>query len=93
VLHTGYPSLLRSAGFGDVEERDRTADYLATASRKLDVADRHTGAMIELLGRRAFDEMQAERRLAIAAIEAGLLRRALFVARRPVSLGSRHDDG
>ena len=49
--------------------------------------------MIELLGRRAFDEMQAERRLAIAAIDAGLLRRALFVARRPVSLGSRHDDG
>jgi hypothetical protein len=57
---------------------------------KLDVADRHAGAMIETLGRRAFDEMQAGRRL---AIEAGLVRRELFVARRPVSLGSRHDDG
>jgi hypothetical protein len=39
--------------------------------------------MIEMLGRQEYDEMQAERRLAIAAIEGGLLRRSLFAARRP----------
>jgi hypothetical protein len=63
--------------------RDLTADYLATASRKLDVADRFAGDMVGMLGRQAYEEMQAERRLAISAIEAGLLRRALFVACRP----------
>jgi cyclopropane fatty-acyl-phospholipid synthase-like methyltransferase len=81
-IRTSYPSLLRSAGFVDVEERDLTADYLATASRKLDVAEQFAGGMAEVLGRQAYEEMQAERRLAISAIEAGLLRRALFVASR-----------
>jgi cyclopropane fatty-acyl-phospholipid synthase-like methyltransferase len=82
-LRTSYPSLLRSAGFVDVEERDLTADYLATASRKLEVAERFGGDMIEMLGRQEYERMQAERRQAIAAIEGGLLRRCLFLARRP----------
>jgi MPBQ/MSBQ methyltransferase len=82
-LRTSYPSLLRSAGFGEIEERDLTADYLATASRKLQVAEQSAGEMIDLLGRQAYDEMQAQRRLAIAAIADGLLHRSLFVARRP----------
>jgi MPBQ/MSBQ methyltransferase len=42
-LRTSYPSLLRSAGFGEIEERDLTADYLATASRKLQVAEQSAG--------------------------------------------------
>jgi cyclopropane fatty-acyl-phospholipid synthase-like methyltransferase len=82
-LRTSYPSLLRSAGFVEIDERDLTADYLATAARKLEVAEHFARDMIEMLGRRQYDEMQAERRLAIAAIEGGLLRRSLFVARRP----------
>jgi cyclopropane fatty-acyl-phospholipid synthase-like methyltransferase len=81
-LRTSYPSLLRSAGFVDVEERDLTADYLSTASRKLDVAEQFVADMIEMLGRQEYERMQAERRQAISAIEAGLLRRSLFVARR-----------
>jgi cyclopropane fatty-acyl-phospholipid synthase-like methyltransferase len=82
-LRTSYPSLLRSAGFAEIDERDLTADYLATAARKLEVAEQFAGDMIGMLGRREYEEMQAERRLAIAAIEGGLLRRSLFVARRP----------
>jgi cyclopropane fatty-acyl-phospholipid synthase-like methyltransferase len=82
-LRTSYPSLLRSAGFVEIEEVDRTADYLSTAARKLEVAEQFAEAMIQMLGREPYDEMQAERRLAVAAIESGLLRRALFVARRP----------
>jgi len=82
-LRTSYPSLLRSAGFVEIEEVDRTADYLSTAARKLEVAEQFAEAMIQMLGRERYDEMQAERRLAVAAIESGLLRRALFVARRP----------
>jgi hypothetical protein len=82
-LRTSYPSLLRSAGFVDVEERDLTADYFSTASRKLDVAERFAADMIAMLGRPEYERMQAERRQAISAIDAGLLRRALFLARRP----------
>lgn len=82
-LRTSYPSLLRSAGFVEVDERDITADYFATATRKLAVAEQFADEMTEMLGRDEYDEMQAERRLAIAAIEGGLLRRSLFVARRP----------
>jgi cyclopropane fatty-acyl-phospholipid synthase-like methyltransferase len=82
-LRTSYPSLLRSAGFVDVEERDLTADYFATASRKLHVAEEFAADMIEMLGRQEYERMQAERRQAISAIEAGLLRRSLFLARRP----------
>jgi SAM-dependent methyltransferase len=82
-MRTSYPSLLRSAGFVDIEECDLTADYLATASRKLEAAERFAGDMIEMLGRQAYEEMQAERRLAISALEAGLLRRSRFFGRRP----------
>jgi hypothetical protein len=82
-LRTSYPSLLRSAGFVDVEERDLTADYFSTASRKREVAEQFAEDIIEMLGRQEYERMQAERRQAISAIEAGLLRRALFLARRP----------
>jgi cyclopropane fatty-acyl-phospholipid synthase-like methyltransferase len=82
-LRSSYSSLLRSAGFVEIEEYDLTTDYLATATRKVEVAEQFAEDMIQMLGRREYDEMQAERRLAIAAIAGGLLRRALFVARRP----------
>jgi ubiquinone/menaquinone biosynthesis C-methylase UbiE len=82
-LRTSYPSLLRSAGFVDVEEHDLTPDYLTTVTRKLEVAERFAPDLIQLLGRDDFDEMQAERSLAVAAIADGLLRRSLFIARRP----------
>jgi cyclopropane fatty-acyl-phospholipid synthase-like methyltransferase len=82
-LRTSYPSLLRSAGFVEIDEHDLTADYFATASRKLEVAEQFAEDMSEMLGRREYDEMQAQRRLAIAAIHGGLLRRSLFLARRP----------
>jgi cyclopropane fatty-acyl-phospholipid synthase-like methyltransferase len=82
-LRTSYPSLLRSAGFIDVEERDLTAEYYTTATRKLEVADHFAEGMIEMLGHKQYDDMQAERTSAVAAIEGGLLRRSLFVARRP----------
>jgi cyclopropane fatty-acyl-phospholipid synthase-like methyltransferase len=82
-LRTSYPSLLGSAGFVEVEERDLTADYFATATRKLAVAEQFADEMIGMLGRDEYDELQSERQLAVAAIECGLLRRSLFVARRP----------
>jgi cyclopropane fatty-acyl-phospholipid synthase-like methyltransferase len=83
ALRTSYPSLLRSAGFVEIEEHDLTPEYLATAVRKLDVAERFADDLIGMLGRRDYDEMQAERRVTVAAVADGLLRRSRFVARRP----------
>jgi cyclopropane fatty-acyl-phospholipid synthase-like methyltransferase len=82
-LRTSYPSLLRSAGFVEIEAHDLTPDYLTTATRKLEVAEELTEDMIHMLGRQEHEGAQAERRLAVPAIEDGLLRRSLFVARRP----------
>jgi ubiquinone/menaquinone biosynthesis C-methylase UbiE len=84
ALRTSYPSLLRSAGFVDVEEHDLTPAYLTTAKRKLQETERLEAGMVEILGRQEYDEMQAKRRLAVNAIADGLLKRSLFVARRPV---------
>lgn len=82
-LRTSYPSLLRSAGFVDIEEHDRTPSYLSTAARKLEVGEELAADMIEMLGRERYDELQADRRTHLEAIADGLLRRSLFVARRP----------
>jgi hypothetical protein len=78
-----YPSLLRSAGFVDVEEHDLTPAYLATARRKLSEEERLVDGMVEMLGPEEFAETQARRRRAVGAIADGFLRRSRFVARRP----------
>lgn len=75
-----YPRLLRSAGFVDVEETDRTADYLATAQAWM----RHEQEEAERPGAPAYlADGSARRRDTAAAIEDGVLRRAEFVATRP----------
>jgi hypothetical protein len=77
-----YPALLRAAGFHDIVEVDLTADYLTTAR----AWHRHTlSYQTELAALRPGEiaERLARRRTAIAAIEAGLLRRSLFLAHRP----------
>ena len=82
-LRTSYPSLLRSAGFVDIEEHDLTPAYLATARRKLSEEERLADGMVEMLGPEEFAETQARRRRAVGAIADGFLRRSRFVARRP----------
>lgn len=82
-VRTSYPSLLRSAGFVEIDEDDLTPAYLATARTKLAVADELADGMADMLGRQEFDDMQAKRRLAVSAIADGLLRRSRFTARRP----------
>jgi cyclopropane fatty-acyl-phospholipid synthase-like methyltransferase len=84
ALRGTYPRLLRSSGFAEIEEYDLTPDYLATAIRKLEQGERLAVGMTEMLGsREEFEQTEARRRIAIEAIADGLLRRSLFVARRP----------
>lgn len=76
-----YVSLLESAGFGDVELVDVTSTYQATLRAWLGQARAMAGdlAIAEPAG--AFAQRVAERTASSAAVELGLLRRSLLVAR------------
>jgi len=82
AVRTSYQSMLRSAGFVGIDEHDLTATWLATARRAQRVWDERAAELIAGLGAEEFDDSQTKRSRSIAATEAGLLRRAIFVARR-----------
>ncbi|MEX2247650.1 MAG: methyltransferase domain-containing protein [Dehalococcoidia bacterium] len=75
--------LLRAAGFTAMEEADVTAEYLRIARAYLEANLRHEAGMRGLEGDVRYEERQRDRRKGVAAIEAGLLRRSLFVASVP----------
>lgn len=77
------PTLLRSAGFVDVELTDVTAEFAVTARAWLAEADAHAEQLAAVEAPGAFDERQRERRTQLAAIDDGLLRRGLLSATRP----------
>jgi len=79
------PRLLASAGFVDIDEIDVTAEFAATAGAwsKEWEANADQLALLEPPG--AFAERQRERRRQLAAIDDGLLRRALYSASRPTA--------
>ncbi len=74
--------LLRSAGFVDISETDLTAEFLRITRERLAARERHAAALRRSEGEPQFEQKQAEDRAQIKAIEAGLLRRSLFVAER-----------
>ncbi len=76
-----HQSLLRAAGFDHVAEFDVTKEFLVTQRGWHDGRQRYEDVLIESEGRALFDERQLDARLVIEGIEAGLLRRALFVCR------------
>jgi len=73
--------LLHRARFVDVRAEDRTSDYLATARAWLQARLRHRDEM-RPVDPATYDNRIADGRVAIPAIEEGLLRRSLYVARR-----------
>lgn len=82
LLPTSYSSLLRTAGFIDVEIVDLTADYRLIQQAKINEAERRREDLIALIGREEYEESRRNRRNTIEAIDAGLLRRRLYAARR-----------
>jgi hypothetical protein len=82
AMRIDHRRLLRSAGFADVTELDVTAAFRDTAAAWLAESQAHAEelARLELPG--AFAQRQADRRALLGAIDAGLLRRALLLARR-----------
>ena len=74
--------MLRSAGFREVEQVDLTAEFLETARAWGRGWERYATEIIAAEGEQTFRERQADGAAQLRAIEAGVLRRAMFVARR-----------
>jgi len=74
--------LLRSAGLTGVREIDVTEAFLRTTRAWYEARARYAGQLSEAEGEASFHERQRDYRLQAQAIEAGLLRRSLFVAER-----------
>jgi hypothetical protein len=74
--------LLGAAGFDHVLVIDVTQDFLETIRRWLLHASELELGLRSALGDTLFDEQQADRKDMVAAVEEGLLSRALFVGTR-----------
>lgn len=61
---------------------DLTADFLKTARARYEGRQRQEGELRASCGDTWFEERQVDSRAMMPAIEEGLLRRSLFVARR-----------
>jgi hypothetical protein len=81
AMRSDHRRLLGSAGFGEVTELDVTLEFRATAAAWLAEAAAHAQELARLEPAGAFAQRQADRRAMLSAIDAGLLRRALVVAR------------
>jgi len=77
-----HVDLLRSAGFAAVREIDVTAAFLRATRAWHEARARYAGQLSQAEGEASFRERQRDYRLQARAIEAGLLRRSLFVAER-----------
>jgi hypothetical protein len=77
-----HADLLASAGFVDVEEHDLTPAFVVTARAWLHESERHAEALAAIESPEVFGQRQRDRRALLAALEAGLLRRALFTTVR-----------
>jgi len=71
--------IIASAGFGRTEETDLTAEFLLTSRAWQTERSKHAAEMIAVEGEAAFNERQGNLNVQSEAIEAGLLRRSLFV--------------
>jgi hypothetical protein len=76
-----HDTLLQTAGFRDIEEIDVTADYLASVRAWFAESAARDATLRAVLGDTVFEDRQNDRRVQASAIERGLLRRSLFVAR------------
>jgi hypothetical protein len=85
LVRTGYASVLATAGFTSIEQRDMTHEYSATQRAWLDAMRRRAPAIGTAMGQVAFDERLADRLRALDAIDDGLLRRTEYLAGRPVT--------
>jgi hypothetical protein len=73
---------LQTAGLVDIDVVDLTAEYRVTQQAKIDETERHREELIALVGLDEYEEGRRNRSTTLAGIDAGLLRRRLYMARR-----------
>ncbi len=78
----GHPELIASAGLRLIAERDLTPQFLRTARAWYEGRRRFEAELRQADGDAYFEERQRDGIIQMRAIEAGLLKRALFVATR-----------
>ncbi len=76
-------SLVRSAGFEDVDVTDVTTEFLAAARSWQREYDRHADEVMQIIGEKEWEERQSNRAGLRRGIEEGLLQRVLVTGRRP----------
>jgi hypothetical protein len=81
AMRSDHQRLLHAAGFDAITELDVTPAFAATAAAWLAETEPYAEALARLEPPGAFEQRQADRRSMLAAIHAGLLRRALLLAR------------
>ena len=82
AVRTGYPSLLRSAGFERISITDVTEEYRITQRAWQDASRRREGALRAAIGDDVYEDEVARRRRTRRAIDDGLLARTLYTAVR-----------
>lgn len=75
-------ALLRTARFSRIRETNVTDEYLRILRARFDANERHARSLRRSMGKAEFERQQSERLGSIESIEAGRLRRSLFVAER-----------
>ena len=76
-------SLLRSAGFTNIVETDISPEYSRTLRALHEANLRHASGLRRALGLNQFEDRMKSRVRTIEGVDAGILRRSLFVAMRP----------
>ena len=76
-----YAALLARSGWFLQERIDLTAAYLSSMRSELDGMKARTDALVQVFGRDEFTRRVERQQAAVAAIDAGFVRRELFVAR------------
>ena len=75
--------LLESAGFVSIRERDATKPFAKSTRAYIETTECHRRELALEWGAEKFRDSQRNRRATLAMIEAGVIRRGLFTARRP----------
>ena len=75
-----YAALLAQSGWSLQERIDLTAAYLSSMRSELDGMKERADALVQVFGRDEFTRRVERQRAAVAALDAGFVRRELFVA-------------
>ncbi len=82
LVRTSYPSLLESAGFVEVIAVDVTRAYRSTLAGWFYETERRADEVVAVVGVDEYKDRQRRRAAALAAVDAGMLERWRYLARR-----------